>query len=264
MTKYIPDNIDLKYINTNVLSNPEIPSLPKENNVELQGGSTVMSASSVDKDDTLLMKLKTTPNENLLRQTVRVGNVEKILNQKGSITLFAPTDRAFEFLPVGLLEYISAQPRDVNYVLKSHIIEGVVLSSEFYDGMMLSGMDNSRHQINFVYNASENNNNENNNNIDNNAAENNVDNNNYQNGHWVIDGIRILKTDSMASNGVLHTIDGIMSSHMIQSFPNKKDVEEALIICKNDKQFTGYQLAACIRSVSTGLGANQIPTRPDL
>lgn len=212
--------------------------------VEDIGVTSAAGVAVIDKvpSITLLDRLRETPNENILRQSARVARLDAFLDDPSrELTLFAPTDRAFEFLPRGALEYIEAKPRELKYVVQSHIANGVIDVSDLRDGMTLSGVDGTSHEIDFVR----------------------ADTDGGGAGYWTIDGIRIIEGDIFAENGVMHRIDGILGSAKVV-LPRAEDLQTALDICRETRGLRGFKLANCVRLVAQGLDSDDVPTRPDM
>lgn len=244
----------VKYIPTDSLKVPEYATLANtERQVKYDGSSDnnnnaqhfnrpLMNNNVNIYKDALLEKLATIPNVNVFRQALNYTKMDKFLKDYNyNVTVFAPTDRAFEFLPAGAFQYLAAQPYEFGVVLKSHAVQNEYFTDSFHDGMILSGLDGTQHQLFFV-NDSE---------------------NESEGGHWIIDGIKIIEPNITTANGVIHKIDGIFSSHALY-LPGNNELRDALRICKQERQLTDFQLALCVRKVADGLASQSLATRPDL
>lgn len=269
MTKYIPDvDRDDKNTNNNIYNQMNVEDNDNANNHALSNvkfgkpttptsscPNTATTTTNGKNMETIYNKLKTLSNENVARGAIRYGGQEKILNDPNSqYTLFVPTDLAFEFLPDGIYEYLKSSPRDMSGVIRAHIVSGKYTSANLHDAMTISSLDGSKHHISWMmqsYNENNNNNTSTNNNIADAAP-----------GYWTIDGVRIVEADINADNGVIHKIDGILSSVLVD-VPKNSELADALHICK-EKQFNGFQLADCVRNVVIGLGAGNVKERPDV
>lgn len=117
-------------------------------------------------------------------QAVEVVGLEKTLQSPGPFTLFAPTDEAFADLPSGTLETWLDNPQKLQKIISYHFVSGDVRSDDIaqideaptLEGSVLA--------------------------IDNSEA-------------VKVNEARILQTDILADNGVIHIIDRVLMPAMV-------------------------------------------------
>ena len=111
---------------------------------------------------------------------LKAADLVGALSGEGPFTVLAPTDAAFNDLPEGTLEGLLADTEKLKTVLLSHVIEGSVLAETVVtldSATTLSGQT-------LPISASE---------------------------GVQIAGARVIKTDILASNGVIHLIDKVIT-----------------------------------------------------
>ena len=102
------------------------------------------------------------------------------LKSEGPFTVFAPTDEAFAALPKETLDALLADPEALAKILTYHVLAGQVMAADVTDG--LSGPTVAGPDITFTI----------------------VD------GKPMINDAKIIATDIVASNGVIHVIDKVI------------------------------------------------------
>ena len=111
---------------------------------------------------------------------LKAADLVGALSGEGPFTVLAPTDDAFNDLPEGTLESLLADTEKLKTVLLSHVIDGAVLADTVVtlnSARTLSGQTLAISTANGVE----------------------------------IGGAGVLKTDIMASNGVIHLIDKVIT-----------------------------------------------------
>ncbi len=116
---------------------------------------------------------------NTLLTAAKEAGLAETLATGGPFTVFAPTDAAFAKLPEGTLEALLNDPQALKQVLLLHVVPGKVKAEEV---VSQSSLDSLYGQPIYVDTASA----------------------------PTIDGASIIKTDVMASNGVIHVIDQVI------------------------------------------------------
>jgi uncharacterized surface protein with fasciclin (FAS1) repeats len=113
----------------------------------------------------------------LLTAAEKAGMVEK-LKGKGPYTLFAPNDEAFAKIPKDQLDKLLADKAQLKKVLSAHIVSGKVLAKDVkpgekksVEGEMLKVTNTDGVKVN---------------------------------------GAKVVKTDVLASNGVIHVVDTVI------------------------------------------------------
>ncbi len=101
------------------------------------------------------------------------------LKGKGPFTVFAPTDAAFAKIPKGQLDALLADKAMLTKVLTYHVVAGKVMAADVKAGSAKS-VEGSDLTIT------------------------------TSNGGVQVDSANVVKTDIVASNGVIHVIDSVM------------------------------------------------------
>jgi uncharacterized surface protein with fasciclin (FAS1) repeats len=120
------------------------------------------------------------PRLQAFRAAIGTAGLEKLLGGNGPITIFAPTDRAFERMPSDELASLLGDSSRLAKVLRHHVVSGRVsaprvsnprkVTPEFGDDLQLTRTNRGFH----------------------------------------VDQARIVKTNIRASNGVIHAIDRVL------------------------------------------------------
>jgi len=116
---------------------------------------------------------------NTLVVAIQKAGLVGTLKGNGPFTVFAPTDAAFAKIPQAQLEAILADKAMLTKILTYHVVAGKVMAADVKAGPAKS-----------------------------------VEGNNITiavgNGGVMVDKARVIKTDIVASNGVIHVIDSVM------------------------------------------------------
>ena len=119
---------------------------------------------------------------NTLVTAVKAADLVETLKGEGPFTVFAPTDEAFAKLPDGTIENL-LKPENkgmLQSILTYHIVPGKVLAG---DVITLDSADTVNGKSLKI---------------------------SSNNGYVMIEGAKVLKTDILCSNGVIHVIDTVM------------------------------------------------------
>ncbi len=123
---------------------------------------------------------------NTLVAAVKAAGLVETLKGEGPFTVFAPTDEAFAKLPAGTVEDL-LKPENrgkLEAVLTYHVVPGKVLAK---DVVKLESAKTAQGQSVKI---------------------------SLKDGQPMVDNARIVKTDIMASNGVIHVIDSVILPKM--------------------------------------------------
>ena len=107
------------------------------------------------------------------------ANLTGVLYNDGPFTLFAPTDDAFAALPYGTVENLLKNPKELAKVLKYHLVEGNVLSTDLNNGSSVATLLGSPVSINTIDGV-------------------------------FVNNAKVIQADMEASNGVIHVIDKVL------------------------------------------------------
>ena len=116
---------------------------------------------------------------NTLVKAVQAAGLVDTLKGKGPFTVFAPTDEAFAKLPAGTIEALLQDKEKLAKVLTYHVVPGKVTASQVKPGSVKTVQGQSLTVR-------------------------------TEGGTVMVDNARVIKTDVMASNGVIHVIDSVV------------------------------------------------------
>ncbi len=113
---------------------------------------------------------------------VKAAGLVETLKGPGPFTVFAPTDEAFAKLPPGTLENLLKPENKVQLqnILKYHVIAGKVMAQDVVKLNTAKTVEGQSIAIKTM------------------------------NGGVMVDNVHVIKTDIMASNGVIHVIDAVL------------------------------------------------------
>jgi uncharacterized surface protein with fasciclin (FAS1) repeats len=115
---------------------------------------------------------------NTLVTAVKAAGLVETLKGAGPFTVFAPTDEAFAKLPKGTVEGLLADKAKLTQVLTYHVVSGKVMAADVLKLKDVTTVQGSKAVV------------------DAKAV--------------TIDGVKIVQTDIICSNGVIHVIDAVM------------------------------------------------------
>lgn len=110
---------------------------------------------------------------------VQAAGLEETLRGAGPFTVFAPTDAAFAALPDGTVETLLADPPAMAEILTYHVVPGRVFASDLAEGKELTTVRGQTIRITLA-------------------------------GGPQVNGVDIVGTDVLATNGVIHIIDAVL------------------------------------------------------
>ena len=118
-----------------------------------------------------------------LAKALEVAGLIDTLKSAGPFTVFAPTDAAFAKLPAGTVEALLKDPAKLKSILLYHVVSGKVSAAEVVHLTSAKTVQGSSAKIT------------------------------VRKGKVMIDKANVVKTDIMASNGVIHVIDTVILPH---------------------------------------------------
>jgi uncharacterized surface protein with fasciclin (FAS1) repeats len=119
---------------------------------------------------------------NTLVAAVKAADLADTLNSEGPFTVFAPTDEAFAKLPDGTLDDL-LKPENkgkLQSILTYHVVPGKVMAKDVAGLKSAKTVNGQSFTISTGY------------------------------GNVMVDNAKVLKTDILCSNGVIHVIDTVM------------------------------------------------------
>jgi uncharacterized surface protein with fasciclin (FAS1) repeats len=116
---------------------------------------------------------------NILTKALAAADLVETLKGPGPFTVFAPTDEAFAKLPPGTLEALLADKAKLTRVLTYHVVPGAVMAA---DVIKIASAKTVQGQSVTIRTR----------------------------GGVTVDNANLVKTDIVATNGVIHVIDAVM------------------------------------------------------
>ena len=114
-----------------------------------------------------------------LVKALQEANLVDTLKGKGPFTVFAPTDAAFAKLPAGTLDALLKDKQKLAAVLTYHVVAGKVMAAQVEPGPVKTVEGQSLTVT-------------------------------EDHGAVMVDNAKVVKTDIVASNGVIHVIDSVI------------------------------------------------------
>ena len=115
----------------------------------------------------------------LAKQAGLVGALEG----KGPLTVFAPTDAAFAKVPKATLAALAHNRKELRAVLLYHVLKGRITAAKLVKLHSVKTLNGQSLRVR------------------------------VKNGVVTLGGVRVIKTNIAASNGVIHVIDGVLIPH---------------------------------------------------
>lgn len=143
----------------------------------------IPSFASAEKADKTIVETAVAAEFNTLVAAVKAGDLVEALSSKGPFTVFAPTDKAFAKLPKGTLEKLlteEGKPQLVS-ILKYHVVSGKVPASTVVGLDSAKTLQGSEVKIEVS-----------------------------DGGVVLNEKAKVVKTDVMCSNGIIHVIDSVL------------------------------------------------------
>lgn len=123
--------------------------------------------------------ISNSPDHTILETAILQAQLDGVLDEPGTYTVFAPTDDAFLALPAGTLDAVLADNDLLTAILLYHVVGSVALSTDLSNGQTIATLQGQDVTITI------------------------------NNGVFV-NGEQVVAADLLASNGVVHVIDGVL------------------------------------------------------
>ncbi|MEP7208738.1 MAG: fasciclin domain-containing protein [Casimicrobiaceae bacterium] len=141
--------------------------------------ATATATSSIAAEMDIVDTAKSAGSFNTLVAAIQAAGLVDTLKGKGPYTVFAPTDAAFAEIPKAQLDALLADKKMLTMVLTYHVVPGKVMAADVKAGQVKS-VEGQNLTITTA------------------------------NGGVMVDKADVVKTDIIASNGVIHVIDKVM------------------------------------------------------
>ncbi len=158
------------------------------------------------------------PDHNTLEAAVIAADLATTLSGPGPFTVFAPTDAAFEALPMGTVDALLQDPSgDLTQILLYHVLSGQVLSSDLSNGQMATTINGK--DINVT----------------------------IDNGNVFINNAQVTVADIPADNGVVHVINAVL-------LPPRTTVVDVVVNSPDHNTLEAAVIAADLATTLSGDG----------
>lgn len=147
-----------------------------DKNTDKRGSAQQVSAKQMD----LVETAAAAGSFKTLITAVKAAGLEETLKGKGPFTVFAPTDEAFAKLPAGTVEALLADKAKLTAILTYHVVAGKVMAADAIKLTEAKTVNGQSFKIK--------------------AGKDGV----------MIDNAKVVTTDIMTSNGVIHVIDSVI------------------------------------------------------
>lgn len=141
-------------------------------------GTETGAASDMDQD--ILGFAQENADFSQLMAAIEAAGLEEVLSDVGPLTVFAPTNEAFDSVDQETLSELMADPTQLGDILQHHVVEGEILESDLTDGATLDTL--SGDQLNVT--------------VDGDTI--------------MVDGATVTTPATQAANGVLYGIDQVL------------------------------------------------------
>lgn len=121
-------------------------------------------------------------NFNTLMAAVKAAGLVETLSGPGPFTVFAPTDAAFAKLPPGAIKDLLADKERLTAVLTYHVLSGTVLADQVIKAGEVKPATINGQALDIV----------------------------VRGGKVYVNGAQVITADLVASNGVIHVIEGVL------------------------------------------------------
>ena len=136
---------------------------------------------------TIIETAKNAGSFNTLIAAVEAADLGGALSGEGPFTVFAPTDEAFAALPEGTIESLLKDKGKLASILTYHVIEGAVKAKDVLGIDKAQTLNGQSVSVEVV------------------------------DGQVMIDNAKVITTDIICSNGVIHVIDAVILPKMEKS-----------------------------------------------
>eukprot|EP00095_Tigriopus_kingsejongensis_P003030 maker-scaffold170_size291898-snap-gene-1.64 protein:Tk03030 transcript:maker-scaffold170_size291898-snap-gene-1.64-mRNA-1 annotation:"hypothetical protein DAPPUDRAFT_309643" len=158
-----------------------------------------------------------------LVELVTKAGLADTLSNDGPFTVFAPTNDAFARVPADVMKQLEEDPELLKTVLLNHVVSGKVMSGQLEDEMVAEAVAGSALRFNLYLKSQ------------------------YYDGFFTVNGQRIVMTDIVTDNGIIHVVNSVI-------FPlAEKPIPEVLT---NDGRFSTLLKAVTAAGLGSTLGGS--------
>jgi uncharacterized surface protein with fasciclin (FAS1) repeats len=173
-------------------------------------------AAILNPDKTISEKITEKEDLSTLSAALEAADLLEVLKGEGPYTVFAPTNKAFDMLPEGKLEDLlkPEHKEELVRILKNHVVAGKIYAANIEAEQMIETLGGTQLKIT-VHSSS--------------SAEEYVEGEAKAIKKVMVNNVMVAKADMMASNGIIHLIDGVV-------MPSGKEVLGAIEMEQNEKK----------------------------
>jgi len=167
-------------------------------------------------------------NFKTLVAALQAAGLEDTLKGDGPFTVFAPTDAAFAKIPKDQLNALMANKTQLTALLTYHVVPGKVMSSDLKNGMMIKTVPGENLIISLV------------------------------NGGVVVNDAKVVQTDIVSTNGVIHAIDTVLIPMVVAKTSNLNLSKSNINRIKTNSTNTTKEIAVS----DSGVVSRPAPIKP--
>ena len=147
-------------------------------------------------DGSLTASIRDSATFSILTTALKAAELDTVLGQKGSYTIFAPTDEAFTKLDDGTLKklMLPENKEKLRSLLLYHVVAGNVMAADLKD-MDVKTMNGEKIEVD----------------VDNDGKD------------IEINDVKVFSTDVVANNGVMHSIGEVLVPESLDDFAGLED-----------------------------------------
>ena len=157
-----------------------IPGSPETRKNRKRPKSTDVAGSESPYAESLLEACAAQPRLRLFAVAIDAAGLGDLLNSQGPITIFAPTDRAFEKIPSGELSALMGDAPRLAGMIRRHVVTGRVKAPKQAKSRTVTSQAGADLELTASLDG------------------------------FHVDAARIVKTNIRATNGVIHAIDTVL------------------------------------------------------
>jgi uncharacterized surface protein with fasciclin (FAS1) repeats len=150
-------------------------------NLNTDNGFPTLTCTGVIVENSIWDIIVNSPDHTTLETAIGLAELDGVLDNPGTFTVFAPTDDAFDALPPGVLDALIADPTGaLANVLLYHVVGAVALSTDLSDGQAIVTLQGQSVTVTIT------------------------------GGNVFINNAQVTVADLIADNGVVHVINAVL------------------------------------------------------
>lgn len=206
-------------------------SAQEENKTTKEVGERIVGGAVISSGADIVENFKDASNLTTFNSAIQIAELKTSLRESGPFTVFAPTDTAFNELPVETRDDLlrTENKNTLQEILKYHIVSGKYLTSELVDGQVLTTLQGQDLKISKTEDK------------------------------LLVDNVEVSDSDVEHSNGISHLIDNILEPDLNPtvggtSMLRSKNIVENTSSTPNLTSFVASLKAAELTEALEGVG----------